>query len=318
MSNFLKIILVICFLGSSVNITAQQKYADAYEKKGDEAFNKGNYTEALEHYTMGRKFLLNPVSLIYKCGEACRMLKDYDKAEYWYQKVLVEYDTLDINATFPLLYLHLAEVAKNNGNIVQAQHFLNTCLLDCPDIEIRKKAKQELNSIKWIFENNKEEENTIITNCGENINNAFSQSGCFIINDSLMFFTSPTYKEEIKTAYFGERLEGILQSRNQDLYGIVNGIDHDLYNPKNDQALASLFSANNLAGKKINKKKLQEYCVGLLQGLLEGISAVEKVKLLYSLRGSDNPDRNSLFFWECITIEELEAAYLREEFIHLL
>ena len=70
---------------------------------------------------------------------------------------------------------------------------------------------------------------------------------------------SPTYKEEIKTAYFGERLEGILQSRNQDLYGIVNGIDHDLYNPKNDQALASLFSANNLAGKKINKKKLQEY-----------------------------------------------------------
>ena len=59
MSNFLKIILVICFLGSSVNITAQQKYADAYEKKGDEAFNKGNYTEALEHYTMGRKFLLN-------------------------------------------------------------------------------------------------------------------------------------------------------------------------------------------------------------------------------------------------------------------
>ncbi|MEE1203716.1 MAG: hypothetical protein UHN59_05385, partial [Bacteroidales bacterium] len=111
---------MICFLGSSVNITAQQKYADAYEKKGDEAFNKGNYTEALEHYTMGRKFLLNPVSLIYKCGEACRMLKDYDKAEYWYQKVLVEYDTLDINATFPLLYLHLAEVAKNNGNIVQA------------------------------------------------------------------------------------------------------------------------------------------------------------------------------------------------------
>lgn len=56
------------------------------------------------------------------------------------------------------------------------------------------------------------------------------------------------------------------------------------------------------------KKKLQEYCVGLLQGLLEGISAVERVKLLYSLRGSDNPDRNSLFFWECITIEELEAV----------
>ena len=69
---------------------------------------------------------------------------------------------------------------------------------------------------------------------------------------------SPTYKEEIKTAYFGERLEGILQSRDQALYGIVNGIDHDLYNPKNDQSLASHFSANDLTGKKLNKKKLQE------------------------------------------------------------
>lgn len=236
MSNFLKIILVICFLGSSVNITAQQKYADAYEKKGDEAFNKGNYTEALEHYTMGRKFLLNPVSLIYKCGEACRMLKDYDKAEYWYQKVLVEYDTLDINATFPLLYLHLAEVAKNNGNIVQAQHFLNTCLLDCPDIEIRKKAKQELNSIKWIFENNKEEENTIITNCGENINNAFSQSGCFIINDSLMFFTSPTYKEEIEDGeivYSNIYNKVFMSFIDEDFYTPAKELIHDRVNIKN-------------------------------------------------------------------------------------
>ncbi|MEE1190673.1 MAG: hypothetical protein UHN41_07875, partial [Bacteroidales bacterium] len=236
MSNFLKIILVICFLGSSVNITAQQKYADAYEKKGDEAFNKGNYTEALEHYTMGRKFLLNPVSLIYKCGEACRMLKDYDKAEYWYQKVLVEYDTLDINATFPLLYLHLAEVAKNNGNIVQAQHFLNTCLLDCPDIEIRKKAKQELNSIKWIFENNKEEENTIITNCGENVNNAFSQSGCFIINDSLMFFTSPTYKEEIENGeivYSNIYNKVFMSFIDEDFYTPAKELIHDRVNVKN-------------------------------------------------------------------------------------
>lgn len=70
---------------------------------------------------------------------------------------------------------------------------------------------------------------------------------------------SPTYKEEIKTAYFGERLEGILQSRDHDLYGIVNGIDNDLYNPENDSSLPYQFSAADLAGKKKNKKKLQEH-----------------------------------------------------------
>ena len=70
---------------------------------------------------------------------------------------------------------------------------------------------------------------------------------------------SPTYKEEIKTDYYGERLNGLLQSRDSDLYGIVNGIDNDLYNPEKDDAIASEFSVNKLEGKKANKRFLQEY-----------------------------------------------------------
>ncbi len=196
MSNFLRTIVTISLIfGCMTGGFSQEKYAKAYEKKGDKAFAQGNYAEALEHYTMGKRFLLKPISLIYKSGEACRMLKDYDKAEYWYQKVLIENDTLNINQEFPLLYLHLAEVAKCNGNLVQAQHFLNTCLVDCPDITIRKKAKAELESIKWIFENDTPLENTTVINIGKNVNNSFSQSGSYVINDSLLFFTSPVYKE---------------------------------------------------------------------------------------------------------------------------
>lgn len=238
MSNFLKTVLlafVLTFV-SSYNGLAQEKYAKAYEKKGDAAFASGNYAEALEHYTMGKRFLLNPVDLIYKCGEACRMLKDYDKAEYWYQKVLIENDTLDINTTYPMLYLHLAEVARCNGNIVQAQHFLNTCLLDCPDIEIRKKAKQELNAIKWIFENNTTEENTIVRNLGANVNNAFSQSGCFIINDSILFFTSPTYKETIED---GETIYSNIYNK-----VFMSFVDEDFYTP-----------AKEMINERVNVKK---------------------------------------------------------------
>ncbi|MEE1203470.1 MAG: hypothetical protein UHN59_04130, partial [Bacteroidales bacterium] len=104
------------------------------------------------------------------------------------------------------------------------------------DIEIRKKAKQELNSIKWIFENNKEEENTIITNCGENVNNAFSQSGCFIINDSLMFFTSPTYKEEIENGeivYSNIYNKVFMSFIDEDFYTPAKELIHDRVNVKN-------------------------------------------------------------------------------------
>lgn len=226
MSNILKTFCIAAMLfaaGVSDHCNAQEKYAKAYEKKGDKAFERGDYAEALEYYMMGKKFILKPLSLIFKCGEACRMLNDYDKAEYWYQKVLIENDTLNINKEFPLLYLHLAEVAKCNGNTIQAQHFLNTCLMDCPDITIRKKAKDELKNLRWIFDNNKEKKDITVTNLGTNVNNEFSQSSTFIFKDSIMFFDSPTFKQETEDG----------QTLYSDVYNNVFYcfIDEDFYTP---------------------------------------------------------------------------------------
>ncbi len=226
MSNILRnLILLIVFSAglTATEVNAQEKYAKAYEEKGDKAFSNGKYQEAMENYNMGKKFILNPLHLNYKIAEVYRMQKDYDKAEYWFQKVLIECDTLNVNATFPYLYLHLAEVAKCNGNIVQAQHFLNTCLLDCPDINIRKQAKQELETLRWIFDNETPEENTSVVNLGNNVNNKFSQSNTFILRDSVLYFTNPIYKEEQED---GE----VFYS---DIYNQIffSYIDEDFYTP---------------------------------------------------------------------------------------
>ncbi|MFT5207413.1 MAG: starch synthase [Candidatus Omnitrophota bacterium] len=48
---------------------------------------------------------------------------------------------------------------------------------------------------------------------------------------------SPTYAKEIRTKEHGCGLENILQRRKKDLYGILNGIDHIVWNPKTDKAL---------------------------------------------------------------------------------
>ncbi len=226
MSNILKsiILLIVFTAGLTVkDVNAQEKYAKAYEEQGDKAFAKGKYQEAMENYKMGKRFILNPLSLNYKIAEVCRMQKDYDKAEYWYQKVLIESDTLNINATFPYLYLHLADVAKCNGNIIQAQHFLNTCLLDCPDINIRKQAKQELETLRWIFDNDKAEENTTVVNLGYNVNNEFSQSNTFVLRDSVLYFTTPIYKEEQED---GQRLYSDIY--NQIFFAYI---DDEFYTP---------------------------------------------------------------------------------------
>lgn len=68
---------------------------------------------------------------------------------------------------------------------------------------------------------------------------------------------SPTYKDEIQTAYYGEKLEGLLQSHNEKLLGIVNGIDDTLYNPETDKHITEPYSVDMLSKKMKNKQALQ-------------------------------------------------------------
>ncbi|OIO08003.1 hypothetical protein COX68_03165 [Candidatus Falkowbacteria bacterium CG_4_10_14_0_2_um_filter_41_15] len=68
---------------------------------------------------------------------------------------------------------------------------------------------------------------------------------------------SPTYAREILTKKYGVRLEKILLKRRQNLVGILNGIDTDLFNPKNDSNIKYNYSVKNLVGKTKNKLALQ-------------------------------------------------------------
>lgn len=69
---------------------------------------------------------------------------------------------------------------------------------------------------------------------------------------------SPTYKSEIQTATYGEKLEGLLKARNEDLLGILNGIDDDFYNPSIDPLIFQTYTVNNPEKKVINKREIQK------------------------------------------------------------
>ncbi len=61
---------------------------------------------------------------------------------------------------------------------------------------------------------------------------------------------SPNYAKEILTPDFGCGLEGALQVREDDLIGVANGIDTEVWDPSSDDALPAFYSKGNLAGKK--------------------------------------------------------------------
>lgn len=70
---------------------------------------------------------------------------------------------------------------------------------------------------------------------------------------------SETYAEEIKTPFFGEKLDGLIRARSNCLCGIVNGIDYNEYNPATDKMIYANYNARTFRKEKVkNKLALQE------------------------------------------------------------
>lgn len=78
-----------------------------------------------------------------------------------------------------------------------------------------------------------------------------------IIFTDIISTVSPTYAREIQTKDYGEKLDGVLRVRSSDLYGILNGIDYDEYNPATDTRIFVNYDLENVDKKKENKKMLQ-------------------------------------------------------------
>lgn len=69
---------------------------------------------------------------------------------------------------------------------------------------------------------------------------------------------SPSYADEIQTAFYGERLDGLLRARKDQLVGILNGIDINDYDPAKDPQIYANYDPYHLGGKEICKQELQK------------------------------------------------------------
>jgi len=76
---------------------------------------------------------------------------------------------------------------------------------------------------------------------------------------------SPTYAQEILTPEYGEGLDKILNEKRDKIYGILNGINYDYYNPQTTPHIPIHYSSLTIARKRKNKLELQKK-FGLNQG----------------------------------------------------
>ena len=83
---------------------------------------------------------------------------------------------------------------------------------------------------------------------------------------------SNSYANEIKTQFYGEGLDGLLNARSNVLTGIVNGIDYNEYDPATDKMIYNNYDAITFRKEKSKNKR------GLQQEL--GLDINEKIFML--------------------------------------
>jgi starch synthase len=74
---------------------------------------------------------------------------------------------------------------------------------------------------------------------------------------------SCTYANEIKTSFYGEHLDGLINARSNVLRGILNGIDYDEYNPETDELIAKNYNLKNFRKEKVKNKTALQQELGL-------------------------------------------------------
>ena len=79
-----------------------------------------------------------------------------------------------------------------------------------------------------------------------------------ILHATRVLTVSPTYAQEILTPAFGFGLQDVVQRRQANLDGILNGVDLDEWDARKDKHLAQTFSAQDLSGKRTCKQDLQK------------------------------------------------------------
>lgn len=87
--------------------------------------------------------------------------------------------------------------------------------------------------------------------------------GIALAYSDMLSTVSPRYATEIQYPYMGYGLDGLIRTRINDLYGILNGIDVKLWDPATDPNITTHFSVNNFEEKRVLNKRYLQSSLGL-------------------------------------------------------
>jgi starch synthase len=166
---------------------------------------------------------------------------------------------------------------------------------------------------------------------------SFMKAG--IIFSDIINTVSNTYAHEILTPEYGAGMESVLWRRKNDLYGILNGADYNVWNPETDPHLPYHYTINDRSGKYLNKRYLLKHfslkpdenvpLIGIVSRMVlqkgfdifaESINNLMGLNAQWIILGSGEEKFENLFRWLSNRLPKKVNAYIgfNNELSHLI
>lgn len=158
--------------------------------------------------------------------------------------------------------------------------------------------------------------------------NTFSFLKAGLVYADAITTVSETYAHEIQTPEYGARLDGVLRTRHDDFYGILNGIDPNEWSPAVDKFIPQHYEFETFAEKSKNKKALLDYfglplrdnvpVIGMISRLTaqKGFEVISQVfpelaqmPVQFVFLGSGEQKYVDFLAWATLTYPDRVAAY---------
>ena len=232
MHRLLKYIFIFCLINcSALKVSAQT--ANAFEKAGDKAYEKGDFYNAAFYYSQANDLNEGNLELVFKLANAYRESKDYRRASTYYSRVVVD----DRTAKFPLASFYLGESKKHLGLYESAKSFFKQYIdrSKNSDAYFLRKANDELLFCDSAIGYTDYPVKVKVDNAGDNVNSEYSDFAARQLGDSVLYYTSARFPYEMKdgeTAYLSRIMQSVIRSKRLregvEIDGEINS--QDIYN----------------------------------------------------------------------------------------
>jgi len=181
-----KLIQIFLFVSFCVPVSAQ--VVSELEKRGDAAFQSGNFQSAWNYYNEAVKSDSACNRLWYKMGESAREFFNYTTAFQCYRIVYEK----DLGKTYPRAVFWMADLSRNTADYLMAEAYYSL-YLEQPEKEtyFEEKTEQQLRNfdkieILWADTSS----DVSVEHLSLPVNSPFSEFGGFQLKDDKLYFTS--------------------------------------------------------------------------------------------------------------------------------